>query len=288
MEKAEVTDLYPWMEYQFRIIATNEHGSGEASIPSLKIKTWDARKDKKKLLWYVRYAILKILMINYFLALSTSCVSHQSGRLRRSKWWDNHHVDSRCLCLTSSFASSILTVEFYWKLFQLVTFSPWSLGTSMVRSLATSSRLSLTMLTTGGTRPSRTLRRDDTFTETPISSPLRKTSRCESFRWRSSHLMWKETDPTPSQRSSTIHEMVRPLLLAWSHSCFYYRGNYEHLFQFHFSPSSSVPTESPTDIYARPVSSTEALVWWLPVVDTGTGLQQYIEGYQVQNRREII
>lgn len=45
-----------------------------------------------------------------------------------------------------------------------------------------------------------------------------------------------------------------------------------------------VPTESPTDVYARPVSSHEALVWWLPVVDTGTGLQQYIEGYQVQYR----
>lgn len=45
MEKAEVTDLYPWMEYQFRIIATNEYGSGEASIPSLKIKTWDACKE---------------------------------------------------------------------------------------------------------------------------------------------------------------------------------------------------------------------------------------------------
>lgn len=42
MDKAEVTDLYPWMEYQFRVIATNEYGSGEASIPSLKIKTWDA------------------------------------------------------------------------------------------------------------------------------------------------------------------------------------------------------------------------------------------------------
>ncbi len=46
VERAEVTDLYPWMEYQFRIIATNEHGSGEASIPSLKIKTWDARKKR--------------------------------------------------------------------------------------------------------------------------------------------------------------------------------------------------------------------------------------------------
>lgn len=47
-------------------------------------------------------------------------------------------------------------------------------------------------------------------------------------------------------------------------------------------PTFAVPIESPTDVYARPVSSTEALVWWLPVVDTGTGLQQYVEGYQVE------
>lgn len=46
MERAKVTDLYPWLEYHFRIIATNEHGSGEASIPSLKIKTWDAGEHK--------------------------------------------------------------------------------------------------------------------------------------------------------------------------------------------------------------------------------------------------
>lgn len=63
MERVEVTDLYPWMEYQFRIIATNEHGSGEASIPSLKIKTWDARKDKetflKIVIQHVRYSLKK-------------------------------------------------------------------------------------------------------------------------------------------------------------------------------------------------------------------------------------
>lgn len=46
VERADVTDLYPWLEYQFRIIATNEYGSGEASIPSLKIKTWDAGKER--------------------------------------------------------------------------------------------------------------------------------------------------------------------------------------------------------------------------------------------------
>lgn len=46
VERAEVTDLYSWLEYQFRIIATNEYGSGEASIPSLKIKTWDSGKKR--------------------------------------------------------------------------------------------------------------------------------------------------------------------------------------------------------------------------------------------------
>lgn len=49
-----------------------------------------------------------------------------------------------------------------------------------------------------------------------------------------------------------------------------------------------MPTEPPTDVYARPVSSTEAMVWWLPVVDTGTGLQQYIEGYQVNNHKSYM
>uniref|UniRef100_A0A8C7JGV3 Contactin 1b n=1 Tax=Oncorhynchus kisutch TaxID=8019 RepID=A0A8C7JGV3_ONCKI len=39
---ADVVDLYPWMEYEFRVYATNEFGDGEASIPSMKIKTWDA------------------------------------------------------------------------------------------------------------------------------------------------------------------------------------------------------------------------------------------------------
>ena len=45
---ADVTDLFPWMEYQFRVIATNQYGAGEASIPSIKIKTWDACKRREK------------------------------------------------------------------------------------------------------------------------------------------------------------------------------------------------------------------------------------------------
>nr|XP_046197827.1 contactin-1-like [Oncorhynchus gorbuscha] len=43
---ADVVDLYPWMEYEFRVYATNEFGDGEASIPSMKIKTWDAGRDQ--------------------------------------------------------------------------------------------------------------------------------------------------------------------------------------------------------------------------------------------------
>ncbi|XP_038625869.1 contactin-1 isoform X2 [Tachyglossus aculeatus] len=39
MEAARVVDLIPWMEYEFRIIATNTLGIGEPSTPSNKIKT---------------------------------------------------------------------------------------------------------------------------------------------------------------------------------------------------------------------------------------------------------
>uniref|UniRef100_A0AAR2INW6 Contactin 1b n=1 Tax=Pygocentrus nattereri TaxID=42514 RepID=A0AAR2INW6_PYGNA len=41
-EVTEVVDLYPWMEYEFRVYAINELGAGESSLPSIKIKTWDA------------------------------------------------------------------------------------------------------------------------------------------------------------------------------------------------------------------------------------------------------
>ncbi|XP_007463325.1 PREDICTED: contactin-1-like [Lipotes vexillifer] len=39
MEAARAVDLIPWMEYEFRVLATNTLGIGEPSIPSSKIKT---------------------------------------------------------------------------------------------------------------------------------------------------------------------------------------------------------------------------------------------------------
>ncbi|XP_036375794.1 contactin-1a-like [Megalops cyprinoides] len=41
-ESTTVVDLIPWTEYEFRVIAVNTLGIGEPSIPSPKIKTWEA------------------------------------------------------------------------------------------------------------------------------------------------------------------------------------------------------------------------------------------------------
>lgn len=41
---ATVIDLLPWIEYEFRVIATNTLGDGEPSSPSPKEKTLEAGK----------------------------------------------------------------------------------------------------------------------------------------------------------------------------------------------------------------------------------------------------
>ncbi|KAG8142895.1 hypothetical protein E2320_006083 [Naja naja] len=46
-ESAKVIDLIPWMEYEFRIMATNILGTGDPSIPSQKIRTEGSRTYKK-------------------------------------------------------------------------------------------------------------------------------------------------------------------------------------------------------------------------------------------------
>lgn len=44
-EMATVVDLFPWTEYEFRVIAANTLGTGEPSSPSPKEKTLDTGKD---------------------------------------------------------------------------------------------------------------------------------------------------------------------------------------------------------------------------------------------------
>lgn len=43
-ETATVVDLFPWTEYEFRVIATNTLGTGEPSSPSHKETTLEAGK----------------------------------------------------------------------------------------------------------------------------------------------------------------------------------------------------------------------------------------------------
>lgn len=37
-----VVDLNPWVEYEFRVVASNKIGGGEPSLPSEKVRTEEA------------------------------------------------------------------------------------------------------------------------------------------------------------------------------------------------------------------------------------------------------
>lgn len=51
-ETATVVDLFPWTEYEFRVIATNTLGTGEPSSPSPKDKSLEAGKIRS---WHIRF-----------------------------------------------------------------------------------------------------------------------------------------------------------------------------------------------------------------------------------------
>uniref|UniRef100_A0A667YDA1 Contactin 1b n=1 Tax=Myripristis murdjan TaxID=586833 RepID=A0A667YDA1_9TELE len=191
-EMADVTDLYAWMEYQFRVIATNEYGSGEASIPSIKIKTWDAPP-----------------------LVAPTDVAGYGGR------------DGEIFITWTP----VQPWYFYGKKFgYIVAFKPHDAY--------------------------------DWWYET-ISDP-------ETRRY-------VHRDPyfLPNEEDFQVREFQVKI------KSFNVKGDGPYSLTKVIYYPRDVPTESPTDVYARPVSSHEAQVWWLPVVDTGTGLQQYIEGYQV-------
>lgn len=45
MESAMAVDLNPWVEYEFRVVATNPIGTGDPSTPSRMIRTNEAGKN---------------------------------------------------------------------------------------------------------------------------------------------------------------------------------------------------------------------------------------------------
>lgn len=46
MESAMAVELNPWVEYEFRVVATNKIGTGDPSAPSRVIRTNEAGKER--------------------------------------------------------------------------------------------------------------------------------------------------------------------------------------------------------------------------------------------------
>lgn len=44
-------ELNPWVEYEFRVVATNKIGTGDPSAPSRMIRTNEAGKEIKRLVF---------------------------------------------------------------------------------------------------------------------------------------------------------------------------------------------------------------------------------------------
>lgn len=51
MESAMAVELNPWVEYEFRVVATNKIGTGDPSAPSRMIRTNEAGKEIKRLIF---------------------------------------------------------------------------------------------------------------------------------------------------------------------------------------------------------------------------------------------
>lgn len=55
MESAMAVELNPWVEYEFRVVATNKIGTGDPSAPSRVIRTNEAGKKRIKKLIFQDY-----------------------------------------------------------------------------------------------------------------------------------------------------------------------------------------------------------------------------------------
>uniref|UniRef100_A0AAY4ENJ2 Contactin 1 n=1 Tax=Denticeps clupeoides TaxID=299321 RepID=A0AAY4ENJ2_9TELE len=188
IETAEVVDLYPFMEYQFRVFSINEMGQGESSWPSVKIKTWDA------------VPVVAPTDVGGFVGIN--------GELTIT--W------------------TPLQPQFFYgkKSGYVVAYKPhenydWGWGT--------------------------------------VADP-------EARRY-----VHKDLSIVPA---TEIQVKVK---------AFNSKGEGPYsLTTVIYSPEGA-PTEQPLDVYARPVTATEALVWWLPVFELPP---QWVDGYQVRYWRK--
>ncbi|KAI2665439.1 Contactin-1 [Labeo rohita] len=186
-ESTTVVDLYPWMQYEFRVHAINEFGAGENSRPSIKIKTWDARP-----------------------TVSPSDVIGQVG------------ISGELIVTWTPVKPQF----FFGKKFGYVV----------------------------------------------------AFKQHEDYEWK-----WSTVEDPETRRYVYKESMTPDTEIQVKVSTYNNKGEGpSSLISVVYSPRLA-PTEAPLDVYARQVTSTEALVWWLPVYQAPPN---WVDGYQIRYWRK--
>lgn len=74
LESAMAVQLNPWVEYEFRVVATNAIGTGDPSIPSRGVRTKEAGKvlNLQSFAWY-HHAVESVGAIRYTDVVNIFC-----------------------------------------------------------------------------------------------------------------------------------------------------------------------------------------------------------------------
>ncbi|XP_018603052.1 contactin 1b isoform X2 [Scleropages formosus] len=184
-EMTNVVDLYPWAYYEFRVIAINALGMGEPSLPSIKIRTYDA--------------------------VPTVAPSDIGGGSR---------------------VNGELTIT--WTPVQPQYYNGWNFG--YVVAFKAHDKHDWTRMTVADPEARRYVYKDSSI---PPNTEFQVKVKA-----------YNSKGDGPYSLTAVIYS------------------------------AQDVPSEAPTDVVARPLSATEAMVWWLPV------FQQIVEGYQVKYWRK--
>uniref|UniRef100_A0A671QIW4 Contactin 1b n=1 Tax=Sinocyclocheilus anshuiensis TaxID=1608454 RepID=A0A671QIW4_9TELE len=186
-ESSTIVDLYPWMQYEFRVHAINEFGAGENSRPSIKIKTWDARP-----------------------TVAPSDVIGQVG------------ISGELIVTWAPVKPQF----FFGKKFGYVV----------------------------------------------------AFKQHENYEWK-----WTTLEDPETRRYVYKESMTPDTEIQVKVSTYNNKGEGpSSLISVVYSPRLA-PTEAPLDVYARQVTSTEALVWWLPVYQAPPN---WVDGYQIRYWRK--